>query len=381
MKGSHTVMGLTRTDAGKTYPLVSIGLPVYNGERFIARCLESLCAQDYPNFEIIVSDNRSKDRTVAICEEYAARHPFIRIHRQPENQGVQKNFIKTLELARGDYFFWAGVDDLWMPGFMRALVEDLEHHPEAQLSMTAFERVYEDGTLYDTQRFGGKDSPNDRSPFGTLCLVTSPRKLNLFLYGLFRRDFLKRAVRYFPDVPAWDRVFMTMVALSAPVRCVNTVLHRHTLHKASLTDRYPDEQVFRKKNGRQYRFLYTGIVKAMCRICWNSDLVPWARKWYLLPGLVHYTFYVMAHQVRLPLRALRKSLGQFKLRIKLERINHRLIKRIAEADMVLAEVPPHPAWKRSYWAGRRAALIMVRGCGRVVFRAMIGLRERMRGRA
>lgn len=278
--------------------LVSAGLPVYNGETFIARALDSLLAQDYPWLEVIVSDNASTDRTIEIVQAYADKDPRVRVHRQTSNQGVQKNFEKTLELARGAYFFWAGVDDLWMPSFVSELVAELEAYPKAQLGMCAFDRVWEDGRLHDTKRFEGTSSPNGRSALGNLLNTTSPLKYNLFLYGLFRTPFIRRAVRYFPEIPAWDRVFMCMISLSAPIRYVDKVLHRHGLNSKPLMQRYPDEQVFKKKDGGAHRFLFVKTLSSICFTTLRSDTVPMHRKLYLVPGAAHYSWEVFKHRSR-----------------------------------------------------------------------------------
>ncbi len=278
--------------------LVSIGVPVYNGERFIARCLQSLVEQDYPYLEIIISDNASSDRTSEICRDFASRFPFIRYFRQSSNKGVQQNFKKTLELASGNYFFWAGVDDLWKPGFTRALVDELESHPDTGLAMTAFDRIYEDGQRRDTKRFRGRHSPNGKPALSVLLKVTSPLKYNLFIYGMFRTSFLRKAVPYFPDIPCWDRVFMAMICLATRIRCVDKVLHLHGLNAMSVKERYPDEAVFRKKNGKAYRFLFAHILAAMTAIVLKSRIVPWYRKLYVFAGLLKYAGMVSGHQLR-----------------------------------------------------------------------------------
>lgn len=98
--------------------LVSIGLPVYNGEQFIRQTLDSLLAQDCENFELIISDNASVDGTAAICQEYQARDQRIRYCRNVTNLGATRNFNRTFELSSGNFFMWAGAHDLWHPSFI-----------------------------------------------------------------------------------------------------------------------------------------------------------------------------------------------------------------------------------------------------------------------
>src|SRR5688572_28337892 len=92
-------------------PLVSIGLPVYNGERFLSEALDSLLGQTLADFELIVSDNASTDRTAEICLAYAARDARVRYVRQQTNIGAIRNWNFVARQARGQYFKWASAND------------------------------------------------------------------------------------------------------------------------------------------------------------------------------------------------------------------------------------------------------------------------------
>lgn len=99
--------------AGQNIPKISIGMPVYNGVKYIREALDSLLAQTFTDFELIISDNASTDATQSICEEYARRDPRIRYVRQAENKGALANFQFVLDQSRGEFFMWAAADDLW----------------------------------------------------------------------------------------------------------------------------------------------------------------------------------------------------------------------------------------------------------------------------
>lgn len=114
-------------------PLVSIGLPVYNGEQFLGKAITTLLSQDYSNFELIISDNNSQDSTANICREFEAADPRIRYIRQAENHGSPWNFTFVLEQSQGDYFMWAAHDDMWDPTYISKCLCTLEAHPEAVL--------------------------------------------------------------------------------------------------------------------------------------------------------------------------------------------------------------------------------------------------------
>jgi glycosyltransferase involved in cell wall biosynthesis len=99
-------------------PLVSIGVPIYNAERHIRQALDSLLAQDYDNFELIISDNASTDRTQEICQAYAKRDKRIQYYRNQANMGIGWNFNRVLELSSGEYFIWAAGDDYRDPRYI-----------------------------------------------------------------------------------------------------------------------------------------------------------------------------------------------------------------------------------------------------------------------
>lgn len=126
-------------------PLVSIGLPVYNGEPFLKEALDSLLAQDYPNFELIISDNASTDGTHERCLDYAGRDGRIRYYRNSENLGASANWNRVFALARGQYFIWAAHDDLYEPVYISTLAHLLDDNPDAVLAFSAFDNIDAEG--------------------------------------------------------------------------------------------------------------------------------------------------------------------------------------------------------------------------------------------
>ena len=115
-------------------PRVTIGLPVYNGQNYLVETLESLLAQTYTDFELVISDNASTDRTEAICRQYAAGDARIRYYRNDENIGASANYNRAFELGRGEYFKWAAHDDLLAPTYLERCVEVLDANPDVVLA-------------------------------------------------------------------------------------------------------------------------------------------------------------------------------------------------------------------------------------------------------
>ena len=115
------------------HPVVSIGVPVYNTERFIAGALDSLLAQTFADFELIISDNASTDGTREICESYAARDSRIRYIRQSENIGLPRNWNAVVHAASGEFFKWASASDCCAPTMVERCVAALRADDSAVL--------------------------------------------------------------------------------------------------------------------------------------------------------------------------------------------------------------------------------------------------------
>ena len=264
------------------YPLVSVGMPVYNGEKRIRRALDSLLAQDHEYFELIISDNASTDRTGEICQRYAQDDNRIRYFRNETNQGAVWNFKRVLELAHGEYFMWAAHDDEWKPEFVRLLVEELDSHTEVGVAMSAVDLVREDGQHITTIRFDGQDT-NRLGHYQMMMRLTASgkqkQKYNLYFYGLFRANLLRHAMRYYVDTFIGDRLLICHFALATRFRYTDRILHIRTVHAAPAYRRYPEEnfsQVFRRVYWTRFKSAFD-----LGQILWRSHLIPNHRKLYI----------------------------------------------------------------------------------------------------
>ena len=137
--------------ANNHIPTVSIGMPVYNGEPYIRAALESLLAQTFTDFELIISDNASTDATESICREYAARDSRIDYVRHEKNQGASANFQFVLDQARGEFFIWAACDDVRSPDFISVNLDFLRKNPDFVASTSP---VRFDGGEFDDRKMG-----------------------------------------------------------------------------------------------------------------------------------------------------------------------------------------------------------------------------------
>jgi len=175
-------------------PLVSIGMPVYNGERFIRQALDSLLAQDYENFELIISDNASTDGTQEICLEYRAQDGRIRYYRNENNLGALANFNRVLGLAQGPYFMWISHDDVWEPSYMSTLLRNLVSASDAVLAFSAFNNINEHGVEIRTypHLFELPSANLFQRLWNYMIQEENLGKANL-IYGLMRLSAIQRA--------------------------------------------------------------------------------------------------------------------------------------------------------------------------------------------
>lgn len=191
-------------------PLVSIGLPVYNGERFLAEALDSILAQTFTDFELILADNASTDSTPEICRAYAARDSRIRFVPSDVNRGAAWNFNRVFELSRGRYFKWHAADDLIAPTFLERCVAALEADPGAVLAFSRVRVVDQQGVTVEECSWnlrGGSSRPSVR--FRDLAVI-SHRCYEVF--GLIRSNAL-RTTRLIDTFVGSDRILLVRLAL------------------------------------------------------------------------------------------------------------------------------------------------------------------------
>lgn len=130
-------------------PRVSIAIPVYNGERYLAEAIESALAQTYTDFELLIGDNASTDGTPEIIAKYAALDSRIRSFRRPYNLGAGGNFTQLFEDSRGEYFKWLASDDKISPEWLQGCVDALDRKPEASLAYTMLRPIDDEGEVMD----------------------------------------------------------------------------------------------------------------------------------------------------------------------------------------------------------------------------------------
>jgi len=192
------------------------GLPVYNGERYLAAAIESHLAQTYGDFQLVISDNGSTDATADICNDYASRDGRIKVLRSNENRGILWNHRRVFEAVESprQYFRWAAADDVLEPDLFKTMVDVLEARPEVEAVVPDTKNIdSDDRPIGSMSRTLDLQSPD---PFERARAVLTGGYQMVIAFGLFRASTLQR-MRTKPDYLGWDFVFLWELALRTQI--------------------------------------------------------------------------------------------------------------------------------------------------------------------
>ncbi len=191
-------------------PPISIGMPVFNGEKYIVEALGSILGQTYSDFELIISDNASNDRTAEICQEFARKDPRIRYFRQSTNLGAPRNFNFVFEQSGGRYFKWAADNDLCDHDLLEICKKVLDQRPEVVLCFGKTMAIDQDGRVLSAV----EDNLviNDARPSRRFRHVVDHSRYNNVHAGLFRSESLRKTMLEKP-YPSADLVMIAELAL------------------------------------------------------------------------------------------------------------------------------------------------------------------------
>jgi glycosyltransferase involved in cell wall biosynthesis len=224
-------------DSQREQPLVSIGLPVYNGANYLRTAIDTVLLQTYPNLELIVSDNASTDQTVEICAEAAARDRRVRVLRNRTNIGAAGNYNQVFQAAAGRYFKWAAHDDVLSPTFVERAVEVLERNADVVLCCSKTGRINEAGEAegtYLSDAAWGDAAPSQR--FRSLVFT---RHACVAVFGLVRRDVLAQTPLIAPYVGS-DRMLLAELGLHGRIYEIDEELFYRRDHPGSSVRSFPD---------------------------------------------------------------------------------------------------------------------------------------------
>jgi glycosyltransferase involved in cell wall biosynthesis len=232
----------SRTAAGSTDtapPAVTIGMPLYNGAKYLELALRSILSQTYTDFELLISDNASTDDSEAICRRYAEMDPRISYSRNPRNLGAAANYNRVIHLARGRYFRHAAHDDILAPTNIERCVEVLDSVPDVVLVYPRMIIIDADGNETETREHSlelDDARPNERlAKFGFLCDENSMCDP---VFGLFRTKELRETNLLGAYISA-DMILLAEMALRGRVVEVPEYLFYERLHASGSVQSNP----------------------------------------------------------------------------------------------------------------------------------------------
>jgi glycosyltransferase involved in cell wall biosynthesis len=191
--------------------LLTIGVPVFNGERYLATALAGIQAQTFTDFEVVIGDNASTDRTPEIAAEFAAADPRFRYVRRDRNIGLVPNFNRLFTDTTGEFFAWHAADDQTDPEFYGACVGLLQVHPDAAAATSEILLIDGAGEVLgpDPERIRA-DHPDRVVRFTELASFSHYAQ---FTYGVYRRSMMARTRLMLPFFWTSDRLFLAELAL------------------------------------------------------------------------------------------------------------------------------------------------------------------------
>jgi glycosyltransferase involved in cell wall biosynthesis len=294
-----------------TEPLVTLAMPVYNGEQWLNQAIGTLVKQSYDNTEIIIADDCSTDNSRKICEQYAKKFSQIKFIQNETNLGAQHNFRKILKLSSGKYIAYASQDDFWDIDFLSCLVAKLESNDSAVLAASAVQLLDKNDKKFEELHFNGKWNPEKLNVYGLIFSLMLPLnfgkwlkdkhyqkwiKNNLFFHGVLRTDILRFCYNIFPGIVGHDRHFLLLLALSGKWCYVDRILYYRRVDGGGIQlKRLSNDPVYKRKKNIFHPIIalfqmLTGVIKHH-----NSKI---SARLFSIPIIIMHVFYELLKPVR-----------------------------------------------------------------------------------
>ena len=255
-------------DPGK--PLLTIGVPVYNGERFLAKCLDSLLSQTFRNFVLLISDNASTDGTEEICGRYVKADSRVRYRRNATNIGLYGNFDLLLRSARTRYVKLATADDFWAPTMLDDSLEPMESDSSLVLCYPRAVLVAEDGS--EIRRYEQHLHLMEDDPALRFKRVLTELGLVNQLVGVLRTGVLRSMLPLMNHTLA-DRIFLAELSLHGKIMDLPKYQYFRRFHQESTS-------WDRKSDTHQIRRLFSSGTRRV-------RLATWKYHWGLVRRVLH----------------------------------------------------------------------------------------------
>jgi glycosyltransferase involved in cell wall biosynthesis len=248
-------------------PKLSIGIPVFNGQEFLPELLDSLLTQTFGDFEILICDNASSDRTPQICCEYERHDSRIRCIRNERNLGAIANYNRVFELSTAPLFKWAAHDDLYHEAYLDTCIRLLEENPDTILAHTGTAFIDEKSEVlpFEQETASFIDQETGRRYWADVPSISdSPAAINRFwqvltrarwgthMFGVIRREILQQT-SLLPNFAGSDRAMLAELALLGRFRCANERMFLKRLHaNVSYALDHKELKGFLSTDGKRY---------------------------------------------------------------------------------------------------------------------------------
>jgi glycosyltransferase involved in cell wall biosynthesis len=266
-------------------PKISIGMPVYNGEKFIRKAIDSLLAQTMTDFELIISDNASTDNTEAICQEYVVRDSRVRYVRQDENMGARANFQYVLDQALGEFFIWAAHDDSCHPEMLSICATMLDLNPDIILCISDIIKIDDNDNIIGIEKLINIYDDSHWNKTRRFFFEFPISNVFFAIYGLYRTNILRSVGVPIPlgcdyytnsEVP-----FLAKLSLYGKITALPLSLKYYRVH---------DDSCYSKElelmSWLDYKRLRLEIRTDLCKTIFGSCL-PTFEKYFLLQALLY----------------------------------------------------------------------------------------------
>ena len=289
---------------------VSVGLPVYNGERYLREAIDSLLCQTYGDFELVISDNASSDGTEAICRNYARADERVRYYRSEKNRGAAWNYNRVFWLSRGDFFRWAAHDDVCAERCLAACMEAFAADDDIVLAYPRTALIDASGEPMAMEAPPLHLDDEDVAVRFRDTLSAMPMCYNP-IFGVIRKDVLARTPLITKHL-ASDRCLVAELSLHGPFREVEEVLFYRRKHETNIKTRPEDLAFFDpRKRSRvvlpEWRVLYQhvlavqrGPLRLSAKMRCAAAVAVWAirKRW------------ILAYQLHRALRTAQENAGE-----------------------------------------------------------------------
>lgn len=254
-------------------PRLIMGMPVYNGENYLSQTLDSILNQTYQDFQLIISDNASTDRTAEICQEYAKKDSRIIYYRQEKNLGAAPNYNFVFQPGDAPYYKWVAHDDILKPDYLRQCIALLDNDPSLAIVHCPIEQIDGNNNSQGIMRDVCDFRLNGKTPQDRLRKALWTYR-NWDVFGVVRSQYMAKTHLHGDYLDA-DRIFLAELLLQGnigyleePLFCLRVHQESYT-QKMSQTDNLGKQDWF-KTDGKEN--IFQKLIRVLSR-AFNSNKI------------------------------------------------------------------------------------------------------------